>query len=208
VYPARSLFYELEDLRGYQEIADLYRPMKTSFDRTKDYQQAGWFYFNEFEMKRLAFKSGSRDVKWYGYLQHKIHSFLYYLYKILAGYGEKPSWSFIWFIVFTLVFTTAHLLSGLQDPSGMSINYDISITSHGIKNLFSSDFIKGLKEDVQIALVFTLYRVIPTGYLPYQELNFLPSGICGWFWSLLNSIVLILMLAFVAIGLKRHFRRF
>ena len=179
----------IEDLK-HREIAGIYRRMKTALDRTKDYQESGWFYFNEFETKRRGLKIGPRKT-------------LYYLYKVFSGYGEKPLWSFIWFVVFAIVFSFIHLLSGLNTSMG-NINYDISFKWEAIKNVYSGVFWM----DWLNSLVFTFYRLIPVSYMPSSESAITPVGLDGMIWALLNTLVLILMITFVGIGLKRQFRRF
>jgi uncharacterized protein YjbI with pentapeptide repeats len=200
--------YRVEDLGDCEEVASLYRRMKTALDGTKDYQEAGWFYFNEFEMKRLALKErAANETKRRTFLRH-CRCFLYWWYKVLAGYGEKPLWSLICFWVFSALFTWLHLLFGLNAPDGKYINYDFFLSSHGFKNLVSWGFWLGLIKDGLYALIFALYRVVPVSYLPYQRSEFSPSGLDGLLLSLVNTAVLLLMVIFIGVGLKRHFRRF
>lgn len=198
--------YELEDLDDYAEVASLYRKMKTALDGTKDYQEAGWFYFNEFEMKRLALQEQIKKRRWVRRLFSRLS--LYNLYKALAGYGEKPLWSFFWFWILTAVFAGLHLLSGLHAPVGKYINYDISFSLQGAKNHILPGFLCELLKDYGHSLLFTLYRIIPVSYLPYQRSEFYPLGFDGMVVSFLNTAVLLLMVVFIGIGLKRHFRRF
>ena len=200
--------YEIEYVREFKEIANLYRRLKTALDRTKDYEEAGWFYFNEVEMKRLALKENRQKSN--GLLKIKeVGLFgLYYIYKILAGYGGRPLWSFVWFCIFGFFFAFVHTLSGLKLPNGKTFNYDLLLNSHGVKNLFTLDFLIGLAKDGLTALIFSLTRLIPISYLPYLRQEFSPLGIDGLTWAFANSFVLILMVTFIAIGLKRHFKRF
>ena len=81
----------MEDLDSYNEIATLYRRFKTALDRTKDYADAGLFYFNELEMKRKHFRS---LFKWRNKFKKwgiKSNYILYTLYKIFMGYWARPS---------------------------------------------------------------------------------------------------------------------
>ncbi|MEE9553268.1 MAG: pentapeptide repeat-containing protein, partial [candidate division Zixibacteria bacterium] len=120
--------YEIEDLNGFEDVASLYRRMKTALDNTKDYQQASWFYFNEFEMKRKALEEEIENslpkwkifrwqpLLWFYRQLKKIFSkyFFYFWYKVLAGFGEKPLWSFYWFLLGILGFTTLNYCIGLK----------------------------------------------------------------------------------------------
>ena len=201
-----SRVYEIGDLTDYEEVGSLYRRMKTALDRTKDYQEAGWFYFNEFEMKRLALQEQLKKRRWVRRLFSRLS--LYNLYKALAGYGEKPLWSFFWLWILTALFAGLHLLSGLHAPVGKYINYDISFSLQGAKNHISPGFLCELLKHYGQSLLFTLYRIIPVSYLPYQRSEFYPLGFDGMVVSFLNTAVLLLMVVFIGIGLKRHFRRF
>ena len=114
--------YSLEDINSFDEIATLYRRFKVALDNTKDYEQAGWFYFNEYEMKRRAFKE-----------QSKTKYFIYSFYKLFAGYGEKPLWSFYWFLILLMGFTFANLFSGIKLATGSIINYDFHFSWNGLQ---------------------------------------------------------------------------
>jgi len=200
--------YRVQDLRDYEEVASLYRRAKTALDGTKDYQEAGWFYFNEFEMKRLALKEKAANETRRRTFLRQCRRLLYWWYKVLAGYGEKPLWSFVSFWVLSGLFTWLHLLFGLNAPEGKYINYDICVSWQALKNLGSWVFWCGLIKDGLYALVFALYRVVPVSYLPYQRSEFSPSGLDGLLLSLVNTAVLLLLVIFIGVGLKRHFRRF
>jgi len=169
--------YEIEDLNGYNEIATLYRRFKTSLDNTKDYAEAGHFYFNECEMKRKYFKS----LKWKGNFWDKLRGKLYWLCKIFMGYGERPLWSFSWFLIFgIIIFPIAHIINGLDVPLGETL--------------------------CLAAIKYTFSRFLPSTYLPEKWVYIESTG--SGFVPFLNSLVLILFVIFIGIGLKRHFRRF
>lgn len=185
--------FELEESDGYNEIANLYRRFKLPLDNVKDYEQAGWFYFNEYEMKR-------RDAK----TKSKSKYFLYSLYKLFAGYGEKPLWSFYWFLLFISLFTFNNLFTGIKVNTDKIINYEFSFNADGLITLFTA----GFWSDIFYSFLFTLYRIVPVGYLPFPKEQFLPIGGDGYFLAFLNTVVLILFLTFIGVGLKRIFRRF
>jgi len=111
--------FKIEDIDNYSKIEPLYQSMKVALDRAKDFSEAGWFYFNEFEMKRQALRKNlgedKEDNKWFNRTKNRILNLLKYdLYFTFAGYGEKPFWSFLWLIMFTFLFAPLHLLSGLH----------------------------------------------------------------------------------------------
>lgn len=192
----------------YSEIAELYIRYKSAADKSKDYNLASWFYFNEIEMKRRQLTAEILTTKNRFYKYLKIikpgRRWLYSFYRIFAGYGEKPVWSFIWFCVFTSMFTFIHLLNGIKykmgDGTFKKINY--KLTSEFIFEVNFSDFLKSLE--------LSISRVIPSTFLPGQpsDLSTLTNNFGDFILSLANSVFLALMVIFVAIGLKRHFRRF
>ncbi len=215
--------YLSENEYSYSDLALIYCKLKAATDSIKDFQQAGWFYFNEYEMKRQALidehlgklndnvlvSETTFDLILY-YLKCLFSKRpIYYLYKVFAGYCEKPLWSFIWFCIFTVIFTGLNFLSGLsvrnfEQKININVNFDISLTLDGIKVLATAGFWNHLSN----SFMFTLYRIIQVNYLPFVRSNLEPLGLDGLLLSFLNSIVLILMVVFISIGLKRHFRRF
>jgi uncharacterized protein YjbI with pentapeptide repeats len=192
--------YSIEGLDDYKEIAGLYRRMKTALDYTKDFEEAGKFYFNEYEMKRRALKD---DLRGKGILKNAFSKRpIYYLYKIFAGYGEKPLWSFIWFIFFSFLFAVAHLFNGFEITKDDIINYSFNPSSWN--NIFKWqtiwDFIQ--------AWFYSIFYILPRSYIPVARGDVAVSNIWDILLMFSNSVVLLIMILFIGIGLKRHFRRF
>ena len=188
---------------NYKEIASLYRRMKTALDRTKDYQEASWFYFNEFEMKRLNLKEKYKDRNILRRIFSRIT--LYNSYKVFAGYGEKPLWSFYWYLLFAIIFSVAHLASGLDTEGMASSPHEICISNYSsINNLCSLKFIG----DFGNSFLYTLSLTIPRSFSSITPSGYNDTGAYGQMISSFNSMVMILFLALIIVGLKRHFRRF
>jgi hypothetical protein len=66
----------------------LYRKLKMNYLREGDYKNAGDFHYGEMEMHRRANK-----WRWFPF-------YWYNLYRVLSGYGERPSWALAWLAVF------------------------------------------------------------------------------------------------------------
>ncbi|MFH1892741.1 MAG: pentapeptide repeat-containing protein [Candidatus Zixiibacteriota bacterium] len=188
------------------DVADLYRRYKTASDRGKDYGLASWFYFNEFEMKRLAFrdrldKARVAQEKLPLWLFLKCRWWLYTIYRVLAGYGEKPLWSFLWLCFFVGVFAVLNLFNGFTVPDRGTINYDLQLSLPNLGRLLYH---------FAYAILITLQRFIPISYTSTQIplLKAADTGILDIGLALLNTVVLVIMIVFTGIGLKRHFRRF
>jgi len=191
------------------EVAELYVRMKSAADKAKDYHLASWFYFNEFEMKRreLCDRAFAGRRAWLGFFKalFSYRLLLYNGYKACAGYGEKPLWSALWAVLFTVFFSLLHLLNGLRIQStGQVINYDWGSTSAG--SILSGQFL----QDFGVAVMFTLSRTLPTSYLPglKVDISCQTNGFLDFSLSAANTLILVTMIVFIAVGLKRHFRRF
>jgi hypothetical protein len=200
--------YEIPRSFNYTEAGGIYRRIKTSLDNIKAYEEAAWLYFNEIEMRRLAWVEESRRQRW-RHFWRKFPPFawniVYSFYKITAGYGERPINSVIAFLCFLFAFASIHLFNGIQLGSN-SINYDIrfNINAFGvlIQPQFWSDWLDALK--------YAVLRSVPIGYIPVKSDFVAPIGSSLWdlILSLTNTVVLMLLLVFTGVGLKRHFKRF
>lgn len=200
-----SELYSLENLDNYEIIAGLYHRMKAALDYIKEYNEASWFYYNEFEMKRKALKERFKSNGFFSAIGDRLRYRFYGLYKQFAGYGEKPIRSFLWFIFSSLIlFPLIHLSNGLYIKFGNQLpakyNLDFSKLDFLTKEEFWNHFV--------YAMIFSIYRLLPLDYLPLDNSVFMPDGPSGLIWSFINSVVLILLLVFTGVGLKRHFRRF
>ncbi|MEE9442586.1 MAG: hypothetical protein V3V99_07950 [candidate division Zixibacteria bacterium] len=196
-------FYKSRLLNGYSKLATLYRLMKTAADNAKDYQQGSMFYFSEFEVKKYKLRERLKNEKWVKRYSYKwINLFLYYIYKVIAGYGEKPHWSLNWLCFFSFfVFPMIHLFNGIIPQNKTIINYDFMRSFPNLIQLF---------KDYITCIGFTLVKIIPLNYLPIPKLEFAMQtmGVWDYILSISNSVVLALLIIFTAMGLKRHFRRF
>lgn len=197
--------YKLEHLESYNTIEALYRRMKTALDNTKDYFEAGWFYYNELEMKRLMVKDTIKDKSFFQSIADRLQYRFYGIYKLFAGYGEKPFRSFIWFWVCAVViFPAIHFINGLSvklaNGTILNIDFDFSKLETIFKPAFWHDFL--------YTVVFSLYHILPFNLLPLDKNIFMPNGAGGMIWSFLNSIVLIVLVILTGVGLKRSFKRF
>jgi len=207
---------KIGELNGYEDVSSLYRRMKTALDYTKDYQQASWFYFNEFEMKRRALQDklenelqkrvlvSETTFNLIGHYLRKLSSRLplYNLYKIFSGYGEKPLWSTIWFIIISFLFGVFYLFNGLD---GYNSFHDIK---YSVNKLGTSIFVPQFWEDLLAVWFFSLSRLIPANYISSNLTGYFPKGDFGNLISFINFVVLFVLATFTFIGLKRHFRRF
>jgi len=72
-----KVYEEVHKILSSKELETIYRNLKQNMQRTGDYSKAGKFFYREMEMKRKGAKR-KRDRAWLE------------LYRLLAGYGERP----------------------------------------------------------------------------------------------------------------------
>ncbi|MCP4581850.1 MAG: pentapeptide repeat-containing protein [candidate division Zixibacteria bacterium] len=210
--------YAIEELKYYNNVSAIYGSLKTLSDYAKDYQQASRFYFNEFEMKRRHLEEQIESSKpkwkifrwqpciWFNQQRKKIFSryLLFFSYKVLAGYGEKPLWSSIWFAVFSIIFSFVHLFSGLFKQTRTPLQE----MQYNVIYLFSDIQTTQFWKDFVESLIYTVSRVLPVSYISTSPTDCYPFTTLGKIASVFNSVILIILVIFIGIGLKRHFRRF
>lgn len=193
----------------HAEIADIYIRLKAAADRARDYHLASWFYFNEFEMKRRSFleqpKTTDEEQRANGRgdertKRQRLSWLLYSIYKVSAGYGEKPQWSALWLALLTFGWAFVHLFNGFQNGDDQ-LNYDWGGTWPGFCQA---------TEHFGLALAYALYRIVPANYLPVEraQLGLSGTGFLDLALPFLNTVTLVILIVFIGIGLKRHFRRF
>jgi uncharacterized protein YjbI with pentapeptide repeats len=177
--------YQLEDLRRYREICHLYRRMKVAQDSAKDYPDASLFYYNEWEMRRESAKIKKEEKM--NCVMRLGRLVLYKLYQIFAGYGDRPHWSFIWFVISFIVFTKLNIYFGFKTSDNITIDY-------------SPDFGK--------SILFTLHRLMPYSLYSFNQDKYITLNFWGDINAIVSTVTLYIFIIFIGIGLKRHFRRF
>jgi hypothetical protein len=83
-----------------RELEDQYGQLRNNFERMGDYRSGGEFHYSEQEMRRKRYSFFNR---WFS---------LTNLYRIFAGYGEKPLRAGFWLVAFLLLFPFVFL--GIQ----------------------------------------------------------------------------------------------
>ncbi len=197
--------YKLEHLESYGTISALYRRMKTAHDNTKDYFEAGWFYYNELETKRLMLKDEIKREPFFRSISARLQKGFYDLFKLFSGYGEKPLRSLVWFWLFALVvFPGIHGLNGLTikmaNKAALNINFDFT----GFSRIFEYAF----WQDYLYAVAYSLNHVIPFNFLSFDNFIFVPNSPQDIIWSFLNSVVLLMLAGLIGLGIGRKLKRF
>ncbi|MDY6930812.1 MAG: pentapeptide repeat-containing protein [Halobacteriota archaeon] len=123
---------EIEGKLSNEELEEIYRRLKQSYQRSGDYSTAGEFYYSEMECKR----------KEMGFFQRQFWNFFY---RLLCGYGERPfrviEASLGLIIVFAvLYFFSGIMLVGAELPTHTMINYDLNISNANLSGIDYSLF--------------------------------------------------------------------
>jgi uncharacterized protein YjbI with pentapeptide repeats len=184
-----------------KQLSEEYRQMASSYDRAGEYNEAGYFYFNRWETIREDLKNWVRGFGRRHTLSKWLRLQLYTCYWVLAGYGEKPAWSFCWLILlnlFILPFVTL---------------FFIGVILHGNTILFSFRFNPS-------SVLFTLdqwFRCSWMGIIQYSPIRTLVPNLQAAKIAnvpLHNVIVVVCFLinsgliALLGLGVQRHFKRF
>jgi hypothetical protein len=87
-------------LHKIRELEDQYGQLRNNFERMGDYRSGGEFHYSEQEMRRRRFSFFDRLFS------------LTNLYRVFAGYGERPLRTGLWLLAFLLLFPLVFL--GIQ----------------------------------------------------------------------------------------------
>ena len=207
-------YYEIKGIDNYKEILNIYRRLKTLSDEEKNYRAASRFYINEFDIKRKDyFQSAKIKIRERNRLSNSLKYCTHTLYKMIAGYGERPLQSFSWFMIFTFIFATFHIINGfsitlIKDSREIfhSIQYKMDFSLEGINTLFTSEF----WSDFLYSIGYTLYKILPLNYFKGLNFNFsdLNTNSFSIIISFLNFFLLVTLIVFTGMGLKRQFKRY
>jgi uncharacterized protein YjbI with pentapeptide repeats len=103
-----------------KRIIELYIQLKAAHDRNADYENAGWFYYNQMELTRemnlrkletIPFKQRILSYK-RKFVPHRFTAYLFYIYRVTAGYGQQPIRSAISFLIALSFFSVLHMFNG------------------------------------------------------------------------------------------------
>lgn len=99
----------------YARVEESYRYLKLSYEKAGDFKRAGDFHYGEMEMHRRASK-----WRWFPF-------YWYNLYRVLNGYGERPSRCLGWLALSLVIFTG---LLSLTDLKIIDIQHSPSFGDH------------------------------------------------------------------------------
>ncbi|MBN8569684.1 MAG: hypothetical protein J0M18_08635 [Ignavibacteria bacterium] len=166
-----------------QNLFDEYKQFEVCFDNQKNYEIAGEFHKQRFELERTNSKK-----YWLKYS-------LLTLYKWSSDYGENYKKSLSWFLHAFVFFTVVYLFSGLNftDHNG-------TVTIFYLKAVNQFNF----WNDLGLSTIYSLNNVIPFK----KDLTYITAA-NGWttFFTILESFILTILASLFVIGLRRKFKR-
>jgi uncharacterized protein YjbI with pentapeptide repeats len=183
----RSRLKERRIHPGLVKAEDLYRQLYIAFDKIGDYQKAGQFYYNRWECRRHRASKGLGVIYWF--------------YWRSCGYGERPLYATLLFVILNLIFwpMLGLFLMGLN-IHGQFIKYSL-IPSCQKTGEFAWNWIQ--------ATWISLKHTSPSTTLgmSQSELNFANVHLLHVLESVI-TILNILLLTFATMGIRRHFKRY
>jgi len=167
-------------------VAHLYKQLRSVYESTGRYFEAGDFFYGEMEMRRR--QRGPREGR---FLQ-----VLLYLYKSISYYGERPLRALWWLAGTILFFTPFYFFFGLEskpNAASESINYKLAYAKPTLE--FCSDVFKTLFYSVSN---FTLGRTFT---------NLAPLNNWSTFLTIIENIVGVVIITLFALSINRKLKR-
>lgn len=164
------------------DVINEYRMFEMNFDYYKQFEIAGFFHVNKFNLERKVLPC---NYKW----------FLLTLYKYSSNYGESYKISSIWFFIIFLVFSIIYLFTGIHYING---NNDVIIYYFKEANRFC------YLNDWGCGLLYSLINSIPfKKSLDYLNNGSIITNVISIFQIIIQSILITLFI----IGIRRKFKR-
>jgi uncharacterized protein YjbI with pentapeptide repeats len=179
-----------------------YRQLQHALDASQEYVEAGHFYYNRLETQRRLF--AKLTTAHGAHILYRVGTFVKYLvysmFRIFAGYGEKPGQTVLALLAVWSSLAMIHLYAGFK-VNGRIVQGCLPWSPVSSGNLLDI-------KDISWSFLYSLYHVYPFKSnitIPTLQLQPLSNGLT---LPLITSIVLLLMLALVFMSLKRHFKRY
>jgi len=176
-----------KDIVTHREVAHLYKQLRSVYESTGRYFEAGDFFYGEMEMRRK--QKGPREGR---FLQ-----VLLWLYRLISYYGERPLRALAWLGGTILFFTPLYFFFGLRSkPNAVEsefIRYKLAFAKPDIE--FWSDLVKTFFYSISN---FTLGRT----FTDLAPLNNWSTG-----FSILESIIGVVIITLFALSINRKLKR-
>lgn len=168
----------------YPLIAQLYKRLRVNYEENLNYSQAGDFHIGEMEM----YRKGKRDP---------IDRGIILIYKLLSNYGESYRRPLFWIALLLLLFPFLYMLVGIAPKvEGSQIQYYLDFSLKGLHPTFE------MIKDYWSSFIYSFSVSSLIRERPYHTINNL-----GHFFTIVESILSPVLIAFFLLALRRKFKR-
>lgn len=203
----------------HQEVSHIYKQLRSIYESTGRYFEAGDFFFGEMEMRRKQ-----KEPKQIGFLRILLN-----LYKLISYYGERPRRALLWLVGLPVAFTPIYLFLGLKPRSNSEENIfnPLGIPLHEIKYRLAFDspilqsFIASLKDYMHKYLSIlspqtkeffsdvsrTLFYSISNFTLGRTFTDLAPANNWSAFLTIIENILGVIIIALFVLSINRKLKR-
>ncbi|MGL5692643.1 MAG: potassium channel family protein, partial [Peptostreptococcaceae bacterium] len=145
-----KVFFNKSTVVSYEDLYNVYMTLASKFESNKLTKVSGEYYYLA-KCEERKFLSGIDKVK-------------SYIYWLLCGYGERPTYSLITSLEILIIFTIIYMFTGIS-VNGELIKYDMSfILNLPIEN-FHLDFLNSLYFSIVTFTTVGYGDIIPVGIM-------------------------------------------
>ncbi|MEF9991166.1 MAG: pentapeptide repeat-containing protein [Romboutsia sp.] len=144
-----KIIFNKKEVDFYDKIAKIYEDIASKFEANRLLNKSGEYYY-------LSKKAEYKTLKGLD----KIKSYIFWM---LCGYGERPTYALITSVEIVLIFTIMYMFTGL-DVGIDRINYDIELLTRIQLNDVFFDFMRSLYFSIVTFTTVGYGDITPTGY--------------------------------------------
>lgn len=145
-----KIIVDNKNLNSYENASKLYRTISTKFENNNLLNYAGEYYYLHRKTERKILKG-----------KDKIKSYIFWM---VCGYGERPTYALITSIELVLIFAIIYMFTGLS-INGLIINYsEIPVYKLAYMPNLNSDFFKSLYFSITTFTTVGYGDITPIGW--------------------------------------------
>lgn len=171
----------------FDYVQDIYQQLKRNYEERRSYAEAGDFFYGEMECRRKGNQNSKYLPTWTN------------LYRFSSGYGQRYIRSGLILLFLIMLFSSAHMIFGLQ-PNNSNSKY------HQIHYSSKFDFTKTRTylSDLGATMIYCIEVLTREGE---QDRLFKPITMNGEALNVTLSIIVYAQMLLFVLALRRHFKR-